>query len=254
MHPRSHSLFNLGKGRFSTNVNWSLGATPPRGVSARPGAAAELGLLLAAFEWCLWTDSRQVLPKAARLAGSGVLVLVVAFLLIRQRPTARELGLAPGRRRGTRNWRDWFDGGWSLALGTLGGMIALLVAGWWLGTIGQTPTWSAWVRKNWHLEGAQQLLLQVLLVPRLEQVLGRRGAPVTLMAALFFGLLHLPNLPLSALSFVGAVGWCEWFRRHPNLPAVWLSHLALAATALYTINGPALGMLRVGIGYVYRNS
>lgn len=212
--------------------------------AGRNTAAIELFLLLGGFEWCLWTDSRQVFPKPVRLASTIALILLVLILLIRQRPSLREAGIAPPR---------WFGGIWSLTLFTLGGMALIVGCGWYLGTIGQVDGWLTWIRKNWHLEGVQQLLLQVLLVPRLAILMGRRGLGVSIVAGTIFSLLHAPNPMLMGLTLIAGVAWCEWFRRYENLLALWVSHLLLAATALYCLNGPSLGMLRVGIGYVYRN-
>ncbi|HON01438.1 MAG TPA: CPBP family intramembrane metalloprotease, partial [Acidobacteriota bacterium] len=50
-----------------------------------------------------------------------------------------------------------------------------------------------------------------------------RWCPPVLAAAVF-GLLHLPNYALAALTFSAGVVWCRLFRSTPNLPAVWLSH------------------------------
>lgn len=228
----------LGKSGFRTNGDLSTSMSRRR-------AALELFLLVGGIEWCLWTDSRYVFPKSVRLFDTILLVLIVLAILARQRPTARELGISPPR---------WLAGLSSLGLFTLIGMGLLLGTGFYLGTLGNEQVWWTWVRKNWHMEVLQQLLLQVLLVPRLAVLMGRAGLRVSLVAAVVFSLLHAPNLVLMGLTLVAAVVWCEWYRRYRNLLALWASHLLLASAALLCIQGSALGMLRVGIGYVFRNS
>ncbi|MFO0947384.1 MAG: hypothetical protein U1D30_15855 [Planctomycetota bacterium] len=227
----------VGKSGFRTNE----GLVAP---FTRRRAAVELLWLIGAVEWCLWTDSRHVFPKSVRLLNTVVVALIVLAIVIRQRPSLRDLGFAPP---------SWFAGLKSLALFTLIGMGLLFGTGFYLGSLGNEQAWATWVRKNWHMEGLQQLLLQVLLVPRLAVLLGGNGTKVSLIAAILFSLLHAPNVLLMGLTMIAGFVWCEWYRRFPNLPALWISHLSLASAALLSINGSALGMLRVGIGYVFRN-
>lgn len=212
-------------------------------VMSRRRCLVELVLLLSVFEWVLWTDSRQVLPKPARTANSVLLAAVVIGLLWRQRPSLRTLGLAP---------TSWLGGTTSLALFTLVASALVVLTGHWAGTIGNVEDFAHWLKRNWYLEGLQQLLLQVLLIPRLLVLTRGRTAGAVVAAAVVFSLLHAPNWPLMALTLPASFIWCAWFLRHANLLALWVSHLVLAATVLYCLNGPALGMLRVGIGYVYR--
>lgn len=205
-------------------------------------ALLEIAVLLSGLEWVLWTDSKHVLSNTARSIGSISLATIVVALLLRQRPTRSELGFAPPR---------WFAGVPLLLSLTGLTMLVIWLIGTWLGTIGNVENFPHWISRNWHLEGLQQLLLQVLLVPRLRTVLGDRPVTVSAIAAIIFGLLHAPNVPLIALTVIAGFVWCEWFRRFPNFVAVWVSHFLLAATVLYCLNGPALATLRVGISYFY---
>lgn len=170
------------------------------------------------------------------------LAVILMTLLWSQRATLRSLGLRPTRP---------FAGCGPLAFFTLlsGSVIALV--GISLDTVGQVENFAHWLRRNWYLEGLQQIILMGVVVPRL-QAMFRREATVSLVAALLFAMLHLPNIPLTALTLLAGWYWCEWFRKHRNLLALWLSHFALAATTLWFLNGPWLGTLRVGIGYVLR--
>ena len=232
---------------FPANLSNAL-STPQR-VDGRDGpsrlaGACELLLLLVVLLWCLWTDNRRVLSSAARTAGALVLTATVIGLLWRQRPTPTQLGLRP---------THWLAGTGELAVVTGVGVLSLLGAGWWAGTIGNVDNFGRWLLRNWHMEGLQQLLLQVLLVPRLSVLLRDHGPRTLAVAAVLFSLLHAPNLLLMSLTLPAAFWWSHWFQRYRNLPALWISHLLLAACLLYCLNGQALGNLRVGIGYVFRH-
>jgi hypothetical protein len=225
--------------------DWQVAVVANRPVYTRLTRAAafsETGLLLAAAEAVLWTDSRHVLPSTARTLMAALLAAVVLALLYRQRPHLGDLGLAP---------ISFSHGiGWLAAI-TVAGMSLCVAGGLAWNTIGATDDLGRWVAQNWAMEGVQQLVLQVVLVSRLNVLLGGPGLRVSLIAAGVFSLLHAPNAILMALTFPAGLAWCEWFRRYRNLPALWVSHLLLAATTLYCLNGPGLRVLRVGIAYVF---
>lgn len=207
---------------------------------SRLGSIADLILVLGTLEGYLWYNSRDMLPRWGRTAGAVALVVSIGILLWRQRPDRTTLGLAP---------KSWTSGLGLLFGLTLFGMGLIAAGGLYFDTWGQVSHFGRWLGRNWYLEGAQQLLLQVLMVPRLEVILNTRGARVSALAATFFAALHAPNLPLVVLTLLAGYVWCEWFRRHRNMPAVWLSHFLLGATTLYCLNGPWLGNMRVGINY-----
>ncbi len=208
----------------------------------RRRSAIELAVLMSAMLLHLWTDSRFVLPKPVRQTNAVLLAALAVGILIQQRPSLRDFGFAPPR--------GWWDGLPKLVLGTLSYALALWGIGWGAGTAGAFVGLGWWQIENLHQQGLQQVLLQVFLFPRCQAILGRDDWKPTWMAAGIFALLHAPNVPLMAFSGFAALGWVEWFRRHPNLPAVWISHAFLAGVGLATIH-PFLGRLRVGIGYLW---
>jgi len=211
----------------------------------RQQATIELVVVMAALLFILWTDSRFIFPKFFRTLNTILCGMMIGAIVWHQRPTLREFGLAP--RKG------WFDGIGSLAAFTLSAVAISTVVGWCLGSIGQMPELARWASKNWPQEGIQQILLQVVLVPRLRILLDRDDWSVSATAAFTFSLLHTPNIGLMSLTLVSGFFWCEWFRRYQNLPALWLSHFILAVTALWTLN-PYLANLRVGIGYLWSSA
>jgi hypothetical protein len=213
----------------------------------RRRAVWELAILLAAMLGHLWTDSRYLLPKPVRQLNTVLLATLALGILLRQRPSREDFGFAP---------RSWLDGVPLLAAGTGCGMLVLLGVGLMAGTVGSFQGLFAWQIENLHQQAFQQVLLQVLLVPRCCWLLSsKEGMPSNgwgpaVLAASIFALVHAPNVPLMIFSGLAGLGWVIWFQKHPNLPAVWISHALLAGTALATIH-PFLGRLRVGIGYLW---
>jgi hypothetical protein len=216
-------------------VGWSA----PSAVRA---AIVELCILLSALEVYLWTDNRRVLDRPWRHALVALVVVAAAALLARRPPTLSELGLAR---------RSWNANVALLGLWTIIGMAICGVIGAAAGAIGDAPSVVRWIARNWHIDVSQQVLLQVALVPRLATIARGNGRGVSATAATIFSLLHAPNVILMGLTAIAGFVWCEWNRRRPNLIALALSHAALAAAALYCLNGPLLRSLRVGIGYVF---
>lgn len=207
----------------------------------RRTAVGELLTLLASLELVLWTFSKHVLPLPWRYLPVLLLVAVMGWLLVRQRADWRAFGFAPP---------SWLAGTPILAGLTAAFALAIALWGAVLGTIGQFDDYWRWVQNAITQEVLQQILLQVLVFPRCAVLLGGAGLGASVLAGTLFALVHLPNLPLVALTWVAGIVWCEWFRRYRNMLAVWASHLLLAAVSLYCLT-PILGRLRVGVGYLY---
>jgi membrane protease YdiL (CAAX protease family) len=136
-----------------------------------------------------------------------------------------------------------------LLLPTLGAVIVILILGWRL-------SGSAFVLRPlrshllllpvWAL--IQQYALQGFINRRLQTALGI-GFKVTLLVGLLFGLLHLPNLLLALLTFLGGVIWAGVYQRQPNLLALGISHALAALTLALAIPPNLINGLRVGFRY-----
>ena len=105
-----------------------------------------------------------------------------------------------------------------------------------------------WGDLYWYIGWAalQQHLLQNFLRLRSEDILGRgvRGAAV--LAAALFALYHLPNLPLVAASFLGALVWCLLFMRTPSFAGAWLSQAILTGCLILFFKHGFLNQFQVG--------
>jgi membrane protease YdiL (CAAX protease family) len=96
--------------------------------------------------------------------------------------------------------------------------------------------------------GAQQWVLQTVVL-REAQGATSRGAGI-IIAALLFGLVHLPNPFLAPVTAVAALIWCRLYDRYPNIIPLALSH-GLGTLALrYAFSDDMIGRLRVGASYL----
>ena len=104
----------------------------------------------------------------------------------------------------------------------------------------------AWQYAIWAL--VQQFILQSFIYVRLESVLGSRWA--VLAASFLFASAHLPSPLLTILGFLGALFFCEMFRRYRNIFPLGLVHAALGLTIAASLPDHVLHHMRVGIGYL----
>lgn len=135
-----------------------------------------------------------------------------------------------------------------LLLPTLLGLVAVLVASWFINRemmMGDFRLRFLWL-PLWAL--FQQYALNGFINRRAELALGK-GLKSIFLVALVFSLLHLPNPLLAVITLVGGFIWAAAYQRHPNLFAVALSHTVVSLTMALTISPSLLNSLRVGFKY-----
>src|SRR5262245_36316825 len=130
---------------------------------------------------------------------------------------------------------------------TIPAVLVVLAAGFAMGTLhdpgGLLEKCAALV--PWG--GAQQWVLQTVVLREARH----RTSPVpsVVLSAFLFALVHLPNPLLMLMTFIGALGWCAIFLRHPNVVPLAFSH-AVATLALLSAFGDELtGRLRIGVAF-----
>jgi membrane protease YdiL (CAAX protease family) len=194
----------------------------------------EVALIFGLLEAVMWTP--RSLGHSLLIA---VLVVSVLWLGIRGR-TRKELGLIwPAKRA-------------SLCSLSIGFLLAIVIPATALAT-GQTvpanPEWprfqNLWPYVIWAI--AQQFLLQSFLFMRLELLVGSRAAVVA--ATLLFTIAHLPNMPLTVLTFAGAVFFTEMFRRYRSIYPLGIVHAVLGIAVAYTFPDSLMHHMRVGLSF-----
>ena len=97
--------------------------------------------------------------------------------------------------------------------------------------------------------GAQQWVLQTTVLRDCQRATNRHAGIG--IAALLFGLLHMPNVFLAVMTTIGALIWCGIYDRYPNIVPLAVSHTPLTTMAiLYTFDEAITGRLRIGASFL----
>jgi membrane protease YdiL (CAAX protease family) len=96
--------------------------------------------------------------------------------------------------------------------------------------------------------GAQQWVLQTTVLRESQRAAGRHAGIG--IAALLFGLLHMPNVFLTVMTTIGALVWCGIYDRYPNILPLAVSHALTTLAILYAFDEVITGRLRIGASYL----
>jgi membrane protease YdiL (CAAX protease family) len=146
------------------------------------------------------------------------------------------------------NRRAFLPGLRMVALFTVPGVLAILLAGMLMGTLHDRRDFLgslAWL-VVWG--GAQQWVLQTVVLRDAQRVTSRRAGIV--LAAALFAAVHLPNPFLTPVTFVSGLLWCATYTRYPNILPLALSHGLGTLAILYAFDPAFTGRLRIGYSYL----
>lgn len=137
-----------------------------------------------------------------------------------------------------------------LTMGLVAATVILIIATLRGGPIPANPGWpklnGAWQYAVWAI--VQQFILQTFFYLRLESIVG--GKRAVWVAALLFAAAHLPNPVLAVSTLLGAVFFCEMFRRYRSIYPLGVVHAMLGLALAVTFPDALLRHMRVGVGYL----
>lgn len=96
--------------------------------------------------------------------------------------------------------------------------------------------------------GAQQWVLQTTVLRDCQRATNRHAGIG--IAALLFGLLHMPNVFLTVMTTIGALIWCAIYDRYPNIVPLAVSHALTTIAILYAFDEAITGRLRIGASFL----
>jgi membrane protease YdiL (CAAX protease family) len=202
---------------------------------------AEIIIAFLFLELAIWAPTRAMRNRWAVITAIAIFVLVLIDGLT-GRSSIKRLGLGLPKPRGA-----------VVVLGTgfAAAFFVLLLVKWIGGEIPANPSWwpnlqSTWGYALWAL--MQEFVLQSFFFNLCEQLYG--GSTAVWMAATLFAAAHLPSPVLTTATLIGALFFCEMFRRYRSIYPLAIIHAALGVTISLAVPDSLLHHMRVGIGYL----
>jgi membrane protease YdiL (CAAX protease family) len=206
------------------------------GIHRRYFVWTQIAIVFVFLELALWAPTITIRNRWAAVAAITILALVLT-----DRPSLERLGLRLPKTLGA-----------SVVLGIsfAAAVFMVGVASWAGGEIPANSTWpslqSAWGYLIWAL--IQEFILQSFFFKRCEELYGSSAA--VWMAATLFATVHLPSPVLTTATLIGALFFCEMFRRWRSIYPLAIVHAILGMTIALITPDSLLHHMRVGIGYL----
>lgn len=208
-------------------------------ISERSLAAWEIISVFISFLITEWI----VLALGGKFLAAVPVAAAFGYILVSHRlrgETPRELGFR----------MDNFAPALALvAVPTILALACFLIIGWSEGGWRWELLWSRpryLLLPIWAL--AQQYVTQGFINRRAQTVFGR-GWKSVLITASIFALLHMPNLNLVWLTFIGGVVWAATYQLRPNLIVLAISHTFTSVILARALPNIWVNSMRVGLKY-----
>jgi membrane protease YdiL (CAAX protease family) len=201
---------------------------------------AQIVIVFLFLESALWAPTTEIRNRWAAVAAITILVLILIDALI-DRSSLGRLGLG---------LPQTFGASVVLGIGFAAVVFMVILVHWAGGQIPTNPTWpnlhSVWGYVIWAL--IQEFILQSFFFNRCEELYGSSAA--VWMAATLFAAVHLPSPVLTTATLIGALFFCEMFRRYRSIYPLGVVHAMLGLTIFLVTPDSLLHHMRVGIGYL----
>ncbi len=202
---------------------------------------AQIIIVFVLLELAIWAPTKVIRNRWAVIAAITIFLLVLIDVLT-NRTSLKRLGL------GLPNPRVAIV---VLGIGFATAIFILILVNWIGGEIPANPTWwpnfqSTWGYAIWSL--LQEFILQSFFFNRCEELYGSSAA--VWIAATLFASVHLPSPVLTTATLIGALFFCEMFRRYRSIYPLAIVHAMLGVTIALTVPDSLLHHMRVGIGYL----
>ena len=197
---------------------------------------AQIVIAFLFLEFAIWAPTPETRNRWAAIAAITILVLVLI-----DRPSLARLGLRLPK---------MFGASVVLGIGFATLIFMVILVRWAGGQIPANTTWPglqlAWGYVIWAL--LQEFMLQSFFFNRYEELYGSSAA--VWMASTLFAAAHLPSPVLTTATLIGALFFCEMFRRYRSLYPLAIVHAMLGLTIAIITPDSLLHHMRVGIGYL----
>jgi len=188
------------------------------------------------LELALWAPTTHIRNRWAVI----VMFTILALVLI-DRPSLERLGLRLPKT---------FGASVVLGIGFATVVFMVILVSWAGGQIPANSTWPklrlAWEYLIWAL--LQEFMLQSFFFNRCEELYGSSAA--VWMTSTLFAAVHLPSPVLTTATLIGALFFCEMYRRYRSIYPLAIVHAVLGLTIAILTPDSLLHHMRVGIGYL----
>jgi membrane protease YdiL (CAAX protease family) len=205
---------------------------------------AQIVIVFVLLEFALWAPTTHLRNRWAAIAATTLLVVITIDVVIAPSPGVSFARLGIGFPKAS-------HAGVVLALGFAALALMVIPVRWVGGQIPANPAWfpnlpSVWGYALWAL--MQEFILQSFFFNRFEELYG--SEPAVWIASALFAAVHLPSPVLTAATLIGALFFCEMFRRYRSLYPIAIVHAMLGLTVALVVPDSLLHHMRVGIGYL----